>query len=121
MFHLQNLYVTLELNDNRVSGSAELFVGIDGGSTQYKARLKDHQDKLLAETTSVPADAATGSMAHIIEACQQCLHPARIDPSRIKGLNVGTGLAGINEPNYLQTYYVIVRHDWLTKVVFGSP
>jgi len=72
----------------------QCFLGIDGGGSHCRARIRDKEDKLLGESLGGPANIYQdfdGAIASIIATAQEAAHRAGVDPS---ALHAGLGLAG---------------------------
>ncbi|WLD58794.1 hypothetical protein NFC81_03115 [Salinispirillum sp. LH 10-3-1] len=77
------------------------YVGIDGGGTQCRARLIDHQGTVLAEATGGSANLyqhATGAIANIEATIRQAFQRANLPPELQQQTAVGMGLAGAELP-----------------------
>ena len=80
--------------------SGELYLGVDGGATRSRARLRDAGGKLLAEATGSAAnihvdfDAAAAALRALVDAT---LTNAGLNPADYGSIAVGLGLAGFKE------------------------
>jgi glucosamine kinase len=78
-----------------------LFIGIDGGGTNCRARLRDARGTLLGEGRGGPANLRLGSetvMASVLAACRAALAAAGLPEAILGRTHVGLGLAGAIEP-----------------------
>jgi glucosamine kinase len=76
-----------------------LFIGIDGGGTNCRARLQDASGRTLGEGAGGPANARLDSVAvmgSILGASRAAAAAAGIDGARLEGAHAGFGLAGAN-------------------------
>lgn len=74
-----------------------LFVGIDGGGTNCRARLRDARGTLLGEGRGGPANVRLGGetvMASILAACRSAFAAAGLAETDFRRAHVGLGLAG---------------------------
>ncbi len=82
-----------------------LFLGIDGGGTKCRARLRDAQGNLLGEGTGGPSnirldlDLVWGS---ILTACRGALAQAGLAESDLKRIRVGMGAAGAGQTSAVE-------------------
>lgn len=82
----------------------DLFLGVDGGGTQCRARLADRSGRLLGEGTSGPANIRLGldaGFASVLDAARQCLAEARLGEHAIGRIAACLALAGATEPTEL--------------------
>ena len=80
-----------------------LYLGIDGGGSQCRARIVDGAGHLLGQGRSGPANPVHGfnqAIDSIQSATHQALAQAGLSHSDIHELNAGFGLAGVNAPSY---------------------
>jgi glucosamine kinase len=83
---------------------ADLFLGVDGGATQCRARLADRSGRLLGEGTSGPANIRLGldaGFASVLDAARQCLAEARLSEHAMGRITACLALAGATEPTEL--------------------
>ena len=82
---------------NRSNPTASLFVGVDGGGTKCRVRVRDAKGTFLAETEGGPANIRLGLnlvWANILGALEAALVQAG-EPSNWERISIGVGLAGI--------------------------
>ena len=82
----------------------DLFLGVDGGGTQCRARLADRSDRMLGEGVSGPANIRLGldaAFAAVLDAARQCLAEARLGEPAIGRIIACLALAGATEPTEL--------------------
>src|SRR3954468_136041 len=79
-----------------------LFIGIDGGGTHCRARIRDGAGRLRGEGTGGPANLRLGpevAMASIVAAARTAAEAGGLDDGDLKRASVGLGMAGaIDEP-----------------------
>jgi glucosamine kinase len=83
---------------------ADLFLGVDGGGTQCRARLADRSGRLLGEGLSGPANIRLGldaAFAAVLDAARQCLAAAGLGEQAIGRIIACLALAGATEPTEL--------------------
>ena len=71
------------------------FLGIDGGGSKCRARIRDDRGKLLGEAVGGSSNIyqnTEGSLANIVSAASEAARSASID---LSALHAGLGLAGI--------------------------
>ena len=81
--------------------TSSLFLGIDAGGSRCKARLVDHDYKVLSQVESGPANARIGVQrlrSAWISIAEKALEEAKIPTSQLESLDVGIGVAGISRP-----------------------
>lgn len=81
-----------------------LFLGVDGGGTQCRARLCDGSGRVLGEGTTGPANirlGVDGSMRAVLDATAQCLAEARLSIGS-RPIIACLALAGATEPLELE-------------------
>jgi glucosamine kinase len=81
--------------------AGELFLGIDGGGTQCRARLADRAGRILGEGVAGPANIRRGleaSLAAVLVAARQCLAEAGLSPEALGWTDACLALAGASEP-----------------------
>jgi glucosamine kinase len=74
-----------------------LFIGIDGGGTNCRARLRDASGRLLGEGRGGPANLRLGRetvMGSVLAACRAALAGAGLAEADLGRVHVGLGLAG---------------------------
>jgi glucosamine kinase len=79
--------------------AGRLFLGIDGGGSKTRARLRDEAGVLLGEGTAGPGNARLGDLAftEIINASRAALTAAGLGESDLAGVHAGFGLAGTQQ------------------------
>jgi len=74
-----------------------LFIGIDGGGTHCRARIRDGAGRLLGEGTGGPANARLGAevaMASVVAAAKAAAQAGGLDETALRRAAVGLGMAG---------------------------
>lgn len=82
----------------------DLFLGVDGGGTNCRARLADRSWRTLGEGTSGPANIRLGlnvSFEAVLDATRQCLAGASLDERALANTSACLALAGATEPREL--------------------
>jgi len=77
--------------------SDALFLGIDGGGTQCRARIRDHAGRRIGEGKGGPANIRLGAataMQSILTAARAALAEAGLGEGDLSRLHAGLGLAG---------------------------
>ena len=77
--------------------SKPFFIGIDGGATSCRARIRDMDGSLLGEGESGPANIHSNfrlAMQSIRLACEAALRSAALDEKTLQHSHAGLGLAG---------------------------
>ena len=77
---------------------ADLFLGIDGGGTRCRARIRDGAGRLLGEGEGGPANIYQdlgGAAASVLDATRQAAERGGLAASSLEGLHAGLGLAGL--------------------------
>jgi glucosamine kinase len=77
-----------------------LFVGIDGGGTKCRARLRDESGRALGEGRAGPANIwrdPVAAMRSVLDACRESVRAAGLGESALAGAHAGCGLAGANQ------------------------
>ena len=81
--------------------AGELFLGVDGGGTQCRARLADRAGRILGEGVAGPANIRLGleaSLAAVLDAARQCLAEAGLGTGALGRTVACLALAGATEP-----------------------
>jgi glucosamine kinase len=81
-----------------------LLLGVDGGGTTCRARLRAFSGEMLSEAAAGPANLRLGlqeSFAEILAATTQCLRQAGLPRSYLRNVVACLALAGASEPSYL--------------------
>lgn len=84
--------------------AGHLFLGVDGGGSKTKARLRDERGLLLGEGAAGPGNARLGDAAFndIMKACRIAVAAAGLGEGDLGGIHAGFGLAGTQqEPDRL--------------------
>ncbi len=79
------------------TNNATIYLGVDGGGSTCRARLRDHKGQLLGEGTAGPANLRLGAAtatAAIQESIDRALSSAGLDTTVLPTLRAGIGLAG---------------------------
>ena len=87
----------------------DLFIGVDGGGSRCRARLRDASGQLLGEGAGGPANARLRETAFngVMTACRQALETAGLGEADFVRVHVGLGLAGTQQDVDLRAVY-----DW---------
>ncbi|MEZ8387252.1 BadF/BadG/BcrA/BcrD ATPase family protein, partial [Vibrio splendidus] len=76
------------------------YVGIDGGGTSCRARIRDDQGKLVGEAKSGSANILLGvdvAMNSIVDAITQAAQQGQLDSNHFSNMHVGLALAGAEQ------------------------
>lgn len=73
-----------------------LFIGVDGGGTGCRARIRDSEGRLLGEGAGGPANARLGApaFAEVMKSCLQAAASAGLNEADLARAHAGLGLAG---------------------------
>jgi len=74
-----------------------LYIGVDGGGTHCRARIRDRAGRLLGEGVGGPANLRLGTkvaMASVVEAARAASAAAGLEEAALAGAVVGLGMAG---------------------------
>ncbi|WP_162062460.1 N-acetylglucosamine kinase [Vibrio taketomensis] len=85
----------------------QFYVGIDGGGTSCRARIRDEQHNLLGEAKSGSANIMLGAdiaMVSIIEAIASAAQQANLTQDDFSNMHVGLALAGAEHKNSWQAF-----------------
>jgi glucosamine kinase len=76
--------------------AGHLFIGVDGGGTGCRARIRDAEGRPLGEGRGGPANARLGAAAfeEILKACRQAADGAGLAAADLGRMHAGLGLAG---------------------------
>jgi glucosamine kinase len=79
--------------------SGQLFLGVDGGGTNSRARIRDVAGALLGEGMAGPGNARLGDPAYaqIMKAARSALAAAGLKEADFAGIHAGFGLAGTQQ------------------------
>jgi glucosamine kinase len=79
--------------------TGRLFLGVDGGGSQSRARLRDESGNLLGEATAGPGNARLGDTAYreIMKACRAAAAAAGLAEGDLGQVHAGFGLAGTQQ------------------------
>ena len=85
----------------------DLFIGVDGGGSRCRARLRDASGALLGEGAGGPGNARLGEAAFngVMAACLQALEVAGLGEADLGRVHAGLGLAGTQQAEDLQSVY----------------
>ncbi len=77
----------------------ELFIGVDGGGSRTRARLRDDTGRLLGEADAGPGNARLGDAGHneVMKACRAAVKAAGLDEGDLAQIHAGFGLAGTQQ------------------------
>lgn len=76
---------------------SELFLGVDGGATRSRARIRDAEGRLLGEGAGGPANTRLGiprAIGAVLSASRAAAAAAGLDEAGLRRLHAGLGLAG---------------------------
>ncbi|WP_245439641.1 BadF/BadG/BcrA/BcrD ATPase family protein [Microvirga aerophila] len=82
-----------------------LFLGIDGGGTKCRARLRDAQGQLLGEGTGGPSNIRLDPELvwnSILTACRETLDQAGLQETDLKRIQAGMGAAGAGQASAVE-------------------
>lgn len=94
-------------NKKTILQANNLYIGIDGGGTNCRARLYDETGKILCDAQSGPANIRLGfdnAWQNIIDAANQCLVKVGFAPNEFSNISIGIGAAGISNEEILQEF-----------------
>jgi glucosamine kinase len=77
--------------------TSRLYIGVDGGASNTRARIRDGDGRCLGEGTSGPGNVwldLDGATANIIAACRTAAAAAGLTEAALSGAHAGLGLAG---------------------------
>jgi glucosamine kinase len=79
--------------------TGRLFLGVDGGGSQSRARLRDEAGALLGEAAAGPGNARLGDTAYreIMKACRGAAAAAGLAEADLAEVHAGFGLAGTQQ------------------------
>jgi glucosamine kinase len=89
----------------RGSEAATLFIGVDGGGTQCRARIEDAEGRVLGSGLGGPAALRLGiaaSLAALEEASRAAAANAGLPPEALAEMHAGIGLAGVGRKGALE-------------------
>ena len=77
-----------------------LFMGVDGGATRTRARLRDADGVKLGEGTAGPGNARLkeAAIAEVLKACREAAAEAGLGEEDLGRIHAGFGLAGTQQP-----------------------
>jgi glucosamine kinase len=78
------------------ASATSLYIGVDGGGTRSRARLRDADGRLLGEGDAGPGNARLGAaaFAEVLSACRKALAVAGLGEGDFGRIHAGLGLAG---------------------------
>ena len=82
-----------------------LFLGLDGGGTKCRARLRDEQGNLLGEGSGGPSNIRLDPelvWGSILSACREALAQAGLDETDLKRVRAGMGAAGAGQASAVE-------------------
>ncbi|SCB42873.1 BadF/BadG/BcrA/BcrD ATPase family protein [Bradyrhizobium shewense] len=82
-----------------MSGKDPLYLGVDGGSTQCRARLEDEDGTVLGESGSGPATTRLGidqAWSSVMHACTAAAAQAGLAARDSPAIHAGIGIAGLS-------------------------
>jgi glucosamine kinase len=76
-----------------------LFIGVDGGGSRTRARLRDEAGAMLGEGEAGPGNARLGEAGYgeVMKACHAALAAAGLRPDDFRRVHAGFGLAGTQQ------------------------
>ena len=79
--------------------TGQLFLGVDGGGSKTRARLRDEAGRLLGEATAGAGNARLGDVAYaeIMKACRAAAAAAGLAEADFARVHAGFGLAGTQQ------------------------
>ena len=82
-----------------------LFIGVDGGGSHCRARLRDADGRLLGEGSAGPGNARLGdaAFAEVLKACRLAVAAAGLGEADMQRIHAGFGLAGTQQPEDRQS------------------
>lgn len=85
----------------------DLFIGVDGGGSRCRARLRDASGTLLGEGAAGASNARLrhAAFTEVIAACRQALEAAGLGEGDLGRIHAGFGLAGTQQDEDLQSVY----------------
>lgn len=92
--------------------TAAFYLGIDGGGTNCRARVRDADGRLVGEATGGPANIATDpvdAIANVSKVSEQAMGAAGLPASRLSDCSACFGLAGANMAGALER---VEAHAW---------
>ncbi len=90
---------------NRPATPTDLFIGIDGGGTQCRARIEDAEGRVLGQGLGGPAALRLGiahSLAALDAASRAAASDAGLPPEARREMHAGIGIAGIGRKGALE-------------------
>jgi len=88
-----------------ITMSGLLFLGIDGGGTKCRARLRDEKGKLLGEGTGGPSNIRLDPdlvWSSILTACRGALAQAGLQEEDLRRIHAGMGAAGAGQTSAVE-------------------
>jgi glucosamine kinase len=85
----------------------QLFIGVDGGGSKSRARVRDAKGRALGEGTAGPGNARLGLPAfeEVMKACRQALTAAGVGEADYGKVEAGFGLAGTAQEVHRQSVF----------------
>lgn len=85
--------------------AGRIFLGVDGGGSKTKARIRDDNGRLLGEASAGPGNARLGDAAwnEILAACRNAASAAGLGEADLAAIHAGFGLAGTQQDEDLAT------------------
>ena len=76
-----------------------LFIGVDGGATRTRARLRDARGNMLGEGSAGASNARLKepAFAEVLKACREAAAEAGLDEADLGRVHAGLGLAGTQQ------------------------
>jgi glucosamine kinase len=83
----------------------DIFIGVDGGGSKTRARVRDAEGGALGEGVAGPGNARLGMPAfeEIMKACREALTQARVSEGDFRRVRAGFGLAGTAQEVHRQS------------------
>lgn len=89
---------------------SKLFVGVDGGGTSCRARIRDEQGNLIGEAKSGSANILLGvevAMASIVQAITEAAIQGGLNSNDFARMHLGLALAGAEQKSAWQAFMVL--------------
>ncbi len=95
-----------------------LFMGVDGGGTRSRARLRDVEGRRLGEGSAGPGNARLkeAAFAEVLKACRAAAAEAGLGETDLARIHAGFGLAGTQQP-WDRDFVLAQPHPFASVVV----
>lgn len=100
------------------ASATSLFIGVDGGGTRSRARLRDADGRLLGEGNAGPGNARLGQVAFaaVLGACRKALAAGGLGEADFARVHAGLGLAG-TAPTAIRAFILDQPHPFASMSV----